>query len=1319
MKKIVIAAAALVILCLIALFILWSAGAKQTESGTSAPTTSTLPTAKAPLPTTATLAATNPVAQTSESQKTTSKFTEIPVAQLPDAKDEPLWGVEIGPVPPGKYDYRIVIDGTEKRMSQMSYRTGRQQFTFPPDADDKLQKQIGSDRIQFYHIGKIKRFAWFISSLTDSEWGMQEMRPLNAAAQANLREISADPSLIKAEGVVVDSQNRPVPNARVLMNQTYQFERAVQCNESGQFFVERLPRANLAFSGKGWGFTISSPQSIGPDASGKFPAIKIVLEHGVIVTGRVRDEVGKPIFMASLSSYPVVRQPSPYNYRPPSPVRTDKDGIYVLGAVQPGPYNFQVSEEKTGMMNRKVTIPNQTAPFQLDFTLANGGTIAVKAVRSGANGDEPAKGVGFAANMTAPPPKNADAEQQIYFYGNAETDAKGCLEFQGVPYGMLISVQPMENIYRQSADQAQTVTLEKGKPAPTLEFRVPPMAVVNGKVQDMEGKPIAGAEVQWQVQNGPNYGDPSIMPKVTTNEEGKFTCSDLSSTGQYYFTARAKGYGPSQSSSVSAATEDEVVITLKPGITLKGHVVFGADSQPVPNMTLRKIMPSNYNSKDEVTTDANGQFTCEDLAAGSCSFSGTKYRPEGSLVLSEQVTIDDSKPVQEKSLVAYLGRALHGTATLQETGEPVPDVNIQIYPERENYSRQLSANSASDGKFEFHDLVAARYRVMIQKSGLALVEKPNQEVAQQPWGQGKNLFVNVEKDKDPEALDLVFTKGGTVTGQVVDASDKPVSGCGVYATKSVPGNEGYGGNNYTSTDEQGKFSLSGIELGVAMKLRAQGQQGQGTSEEITLTKEKPQSEVRIKMGEGSALKGSVKDADGKPLGNANISIVVDEGNGKSNSNATRSDGAGNYNLMSLPSSGAADAPQSCKVSASLKGYETQSQDIKIQKDKPAECNFVLKKGVVFKGILVDLNKKELAGIRIWNNTPNGGGNYQEIITAYDGSFDIPGTNKVSLRFDMNSWGGGSNRNGSLMTGEFTPTEAETVFVVPLGAAVRGRLVDSVTQKPVSLRMIEIGINSDYNGQAKAEGTNCILQNFYCNQKDVLLTDGVFEFKNLPVGKLRFNFSSPAIVSKNMDQPVNVDLQTDLGDIPVSQGLSAEGRLIDAQTGQPCAINQNSNEQLYFQGSNSSPRVDSYPDGEGRFRLSGISLDTKELTLNATRYQQVKVPVGAPSNGLVNLGDIRLDKGESIIGTLKIPGDVPLMYASININQNNNNKNYNVQQGEKKFTASGLMPGQAKVMIDAQSYQGNKSQQYRYEKEITIIKGTPLVMEFVLEAPAVK
>ena len=94
-----------------------------------------------------------------------------------------------------------------------------------------------------------------------------------------------------------------------------------------------------------------------------------------------------------------------------------------------------------------------------------------------------------------------------------------------------------------------------------------------------------------------------------------------------------------------------------------------------------------------------------------------------------------------------------------------------------------------------------------------------------------------------------------------------------------------------------------------------------------------------------------------------------------------------------------------------------------------------------------------------------------------------------------------------------------------------------------------------------------------------------------------------------------------------------------------------------------------------------------------------------------MGDIRLDKGESLAGILKTPSDIPITSASIQFDQAGIHTSVLVSMGEKKFIASGLVPGPAKVRVNA--YLSSAPRHLVCEKEVIIVKGKPLEIELVL------
>jgi len=119
-------------------------------------------------------------------------------------------------------------------------------------------------------------------------------------------------------------------------------------------------------------------------------------------------------------------------------------------------------------------------------------------------------------------------------------------------------------------------------------------------------------------------------------------------------------------------------------------------------------------------------------------------------------------------------------------------------------------------------------------------------------------------------LELEVSAGGSVEGQVRDASGEPVAGIEVRTAAGPMAWMGGGGGRETVTDAEGNFSLRALEPGEQqLETRAEGWRD-GESETFTLEDGQEVRGLLLTIDRGETLAGIVRWSDGSPAAGASV-----------------------------------------------------------------------------------------------------------------------------------------------------------------------------------------------------------------------------------------------------------------------------------------------------------------------------------------------------------------------------------------------------------------------------------------------------------------
>ena len=124
-----------------------------------------------------------------------------------------------------------------------------------------------------------------------------------------------------------------------------------------------------------------------------------------------------------------------------------------------------------------------------------------------------------------------------------------------------------------------------------------------------------------------------------------------------------------------------------------------------------------------------------------------------------------------------------GTATLRgrvvaaDSGRPLRRARITLTAEGLGPEGRRTTSTNLEGRFEFRDLPAARYRVSVARGGYLPLEYGQRR----PGEQGRPL--QVADGQTLERIDFYLPRMGVITGRVTDENGEPIEGVSVYPTR--------------------------------------------------------------------------------------------------------------------------------------------------------------------------------------------------------------------------------------------------------------------------------------------------------------------------------------------------------------------------------------------------------------------------------------------------------------------------------------------------------------------------------------------------------
>lgn len=404
------------------------------------------------------------------------------------------------------------------------------------------------------------------------------------------QDISLVPPML-VKGVVLDTEDRPVPRARVDGSTEHGSVSWVTMitKEDGSFTLAFPEGGEISLLAKN---DFSRSEAVTVTLNAETPEVETALTLSVAasagIEGIVRDINGKPVYNADVGAYPIHRDgrltPSDSNYGHTSPKGT-----------------FSI----TGLLPGKYTV---TATLQTGRHL---GTIDVDVANNQITRD---------VLIQEMPEGNLTIEGTLYYPNGlpCPVAALGLDNSQMVPCGALgrfafTRLGPgTHTIYALSPGYSPLAVSGIAAGTQNLKLVLQKFAVLTGIVTNAQtGKPVTDFSVQYAMLTSPPFdtGGMESGQAGFADPNGQFRMERIPVTGIQVI-IQATGFAPWQTTlkELISGEENHVDATLSPAAGIAG-VVFDASGKALPKV--RVDTPSS-----NTVTDANGAFSLDNLPAG-------------------------------------------------------------------------------------------------------------------------------------------------------------------------------------------------------------------------------------------------------------------------------------------------------------------------------------------------------------------------------------------------------------------------------------------------------------------------------------------------------------------------------------------------------------------------------------------------------------------------------------------------------------------------------------------------------------------------------
>jgi hypothetical protein len=584
--------------------------------------------------------------------------------------------------------------------------------------------------------------------------GLLVWLPLAVGAQQRDMPAPASASVATAEilGTVVAAENNaePVRRAVVTLTGGGLTARSVLTDDAGQFSFVRLPGGTYTVTARKAAylaapFGAKRPGRTGMPivlASAQRTNVTIAMSRGAAITGVLRDAAGMPVRSVDVRAIDARTLSAISDTSPPDLATTDDRGVFRIYGLLPGDY-FLVALPTPGGSG-EIVAPSAASIDTALQTLAARRTTGPGYLTTPAAPTPPARPIGFSPVFY---PGTPDGNRALRVHVDTGEERSG-VDFELRP----VPMSAIEGVVR--GEVANLVT---------VQVSIVPMGprVATGMSSNSLAGRAIDAQGTFRYANLPP-GSYRLLAKARKGDTEVTTATSGGSGGRGGAVGGGSGGGTPPPPTVGPAVPGEflygfadvelrgedvsgVTLTLQPGGTISGRIVFagsGGTAKPDdltkirPSLTLENgtgmvssnglIMGNSLISSPPAIMKADGTFEIRSIGPGRFTFSAALPAADGatwklrSAVTADRNLLDDALDLGpgvdlRDVVVTFSDVRTEISGTLQSgAGEITTEYYIVALPTdrslwRPKSRRILSTRPATNGLFVFPDLPAGEY----------------------------------------------------------------------------------------------------------------------------------------------------------------------------------------------------------------------------------------------------------------------------------------------------------------------------------------------------------------------------------------------------------------------------------------------------------------------------------------------------------------------------------------------------------------------------------------------------------------------------------
>ncbi|MEM8883695.1 MAG: carboxypeptidase-like regulatory domain-containing protein [Planctomycetota bacterium] len=509
----------------------------------------------------------------------------------------------------------------------------------------------------------------------------------------------------------------------------------------------------------------------------------------------------------------------------------------------------------------------------------------------------------------------------------------------------------------------------------------------------------------------------------TTGSDGRFSFRIEPRTNRYSVRVTPKD-GVDLNRNFRLPLEEDLVIQLPGGATLKGRVIDVDTTQPIANAEIILMLRGPGGNQwvgayqKAIKTDSYGVFRLEGVgidgmhsvavsAPGYANFMGNQWTRNAVYTSMRNVKFEDGREAELPDIPLKRGRVVEGVVRDIDTQEPIRNATVTV---NDMMMGARPVQTGPDGRYRVTD-IGDRVSLSVKAEGYV-------EQADNPW-----RGVELAADQEIVQRDFELAAASGIEGRVTTGEGSPVRGALV---RLQPASRGRGNwmagmrlrELYTHTDSNGRFRIDGVP---PMKVKAEATLAgfeSGESGELEVVAGTDTREVDIKLVSSATLTGMVVAREGGVVEGARIVVAKDPGNDGDDRMRRRwmsqgtpvfTDSKGRFRAVDVPSGDIV-----LYVEAEGLAMQTMSKKGVAPGSEVKGMKVTMKPALVITGKVLNESGEPMtrAWVRATLTGPTDGESSTQATGARvreDGTFEVTRIPEGSYELEVRTWGWGENR----------------------------------------------------------------------------------------------------------------------------------------------------------------------------------------------------------------------------------------------------------------------------------------------------------------------